>query len=99
MIALVEVMFRRAWLEIGYGSRETDTVTLGSKPVTVGSGDKCTVWAAGAAPVAFRFRMENNKIYCDDLTSQRSDRVKPGYQKAAGKVTVTVCTGGTADVA
>jgi len=98
MIALVEVMFRKAWLEIGYGSRETNTVTLGAKPVTVGSGDKCTVWAAGAPTVAFRFRMENNKIYCDDLATQRSDRVKPGYQKATGKVTVTVCTGGTADI-
>ncbi|MHC5029989.1 MAG: VWA domain-containing protein [Planctomycetota bacterium] len=98
MIALVEVMFRRAWLEIGYGSRETDTVTLGAKPVTVGSSDKCTVWAAGAPEVAFRFRLENNKIYCDDLATQQSDRVKPGYQKAAGKVTVTVCTGGTADI-
>lgn len=98
MIALVEVMFRRAWLEIGYGSRETDTVTLGPKPVTVGSGDKCTVWAAGAPSVAFRFRLENNKIYCDDLSTQKSDRVKPGFQKATGKVTVTVCTGGTADI-
>jgi Ca-activated chloride channel family protein len=98
MIALVEVMFRKAWLEIGYGSRETDTVTLGPKPVTVGSSDKCTIWAAGAPPVAFSYRIESHKIICETIPEQRSDRVKPGDQKAAGKVTVTVCTGGTADL-
>jgi len=98
MIALVEVMFRKAWLEIGYGSRETDTVTLGTKPVTVGSSDKCTIWAAGAPPVAFSYRVESHKIICETIPEQRSDRVRPGDQKAAGKVTVTVCTGGTADL-
>jgi len=95
MIALVEVMFRKAWLEIGYGSRETDTVTLGPKPVTVGSNDQCTIWAAGAPPVAFSYRMENHKIICETIPEQRSDRVKPGDQRTTGKVTVTVCTGGT----
>jgi len=83
---------------LGRERRIVRRVRIGAKPVTVGSGDKCTVWAAGAPTVAFRFRMENNKIYCDDLATQRSDRVKPGYQKATGKVTVTVCTGGTADI-
>ena len=56
MVALVEAAFRRAWLEVRFGARETITVTLGAEPVKIGNDAKaCTVWARGAAPVALRF--------------------------------------------
>ena len=93
MIALVEVIFREAWLEIGYGPRETETVTLGPDPVSIGSSDACTVWAPDASPIAYRFRMENNRVICEDVATQRTEPVKPGYRRESGKVTVTVCGG------
>ena len=95
MIALVEVMFRDAWLEIVYGPKEKGTVALGAQPVSVGSGQACTVWAADAPDVAFRYRMENNRIFVDDLEANRTHVVKPGDEREAGKIRIKVHAGAT----
>ncbi|MHC4548142.1 MAG: vWA domain-containing protein [Planctomycetota bacterium] len=91
MIALAEVIFRNAWLQIGYGSGETATVTLGPEPVSVGSGKACTVWVPDAPAVAFRFRMDDHRIVYEDVSAQTADPVMPGFRREAGKVSVTVC--------
>ncbi|MFO0967288.1 MAG: hypothetical protein U0793_17135 [Gemmataceae bacterium] len=50
MVALAEVAFRRWWLEVRYGVRETRTVTLGTAPVTVGSDERRATVVVNNAP-------------------------------------------------
>jgi hypothetical protein len=94
MVAIVEAAFRRAWLEVRYGSRETITVNLGPEPVKIGGDARmCTVWARGAAPLALRFFLRDGKVICDDITMKREGPVADGFAKEVGNVTVTVRTG------
>ena len=100
MVAVVEAAFRRAWLEVRYGARETITVTLGPEPVKIGGDAKlCTVWARGAAPLALRFFVRDGNVICDDAVMKREGAVLEGFSKEVGNVTVTVRTGSGATTA
>ncbi|HUY32919.1 MAG TPA: vWA domain-containing protein [Pirellulales bacterium] len=91
MLAFVEAAFRQAWLEVRYGLKEVITVSLGDKPVRIGSDSRaCQVYARGAAPLAFQFRLEEGKVVCVDYATETSAVVEPGDEKTIGAVTVTV---------
>lgn len=94
MVAVVEAAFRRAWLEVQYGPRETVTVNLGAEPVKVGSDSRaCTVWARGAADVALRYFIRDGQVICTDVPSRTEEVVRDGDTREAGKVTIVVRTG------
>jgi hypothetical protein len=91
MVVVAETMFRRAWLEVRYGSRETIAVTLGPEPVKVGGDAKaCTVWARGAKPVALRFFVRDGQVICDDRVNKCEIVAEDDYSQEVGNVTVTV---------
>jgi Ca-activated chloride channel family protein len=93
MVVLIEIAFRKAWLEISYGSKETRMVNLGAEPVSIGGNpNACTIYVAGAPAIAYRYRLDNGAVLCDDLTANRTMQVQPGDRKAVGKATVTVCS-------
>jgi len=97
VVAVVEAAFRRAWLEVRFGERETITVNLGPEPVKVGGDAKaCTVWARGAADVALRFFIRNGAVICEDVPTRTESVVGNGHTQTAGTVTLTVRTGATA---
>ncbi len=94
MVAVAEAAFRRAWLEVRYGGRETIAVTLGPEPVKVGSDAKaCTVWAQGAPAIALRFFLRDGQVICDDPIQKRETTAADGFAKEVGNLTVTVRTG------
>jgi Mg-chelatase subunit ChlD len=94
MVAIVEAAFRRAWLEVRYGSRETITVNLGPEPVKIGGDARmCTVWARGAAPLALRYFIRNGQVVCEDAPSRSETIAANGDTHEVGNVTVTVRTG------
>jgi len=91
MIVLVEVAFREAWLEISYGPKENRTVSLGLEPVSIGNDPKaCTIYARDVLPVAFRYKLEQDHIVCEDVASGYTNRVEPGDCKVIGNITVSV---------
>lgn len=97
MVAIVEAAFRRAWLEVRYGARETIAVNLGPEPVKIGGDNHlCTVWARGAAPVALRYFIRGGKVVCEDTPNRVEEFVREGDSREVGNVTVTVRTGSTA---
>jgi hypothetical protein len=97
MVALVELAFRRAWLEVRYGPREMVTVNLGPEPVKVGGdGRACTVFARGAAPVALRYWVRDGKVVCEDVERRAVEEVKFDQPRTVGAVTVTVRAAATA---
>ncbi len=94
MVALVEVTYRQAWLEVVFGSGEQITVNLGPEPVKVGEGRECTVWARGASKVALRYWLREGQVICDEVEGVREQAVGEGDRRVAGSVTVVVRTGG-----
>jgi hypothetical protein len=91
MVAVVEMAFRKAWLEIIYGPREVGTVNLGEAPVSIGSDSRaCTVFARGAAPVAFRYRLAGGKILCQDAVTGQSHPVAAGHRQKIGALEIVI---------
>ena len=94
MVAVVEVAFRRAWLEVRFSEREVITVNLGPEPVKVGGDSRsCTVWARGAAAIALRYWIRDGKVHCEDVPTKRESTAADGDTRTAGGVTVVVRTG------
>jgi hypothetical protein len=92
MVALVEAVFREAWLEIRYGPKEIRTVTLGREAVSIGSNQSaCTVYALNAPPIAYRYWMQDNAVLCEDVRAGRTNNVTTGDRKQIGGIEVVVC--------
>lgn len=97
MVAVVEAAFRRAWLEVRYGERETITVNLGPEPVKIGGdGPACTVWARGAPPLALRYFIRNGQVICEDSPTRTEVVAADGDAREVGNVRLTVRTGTSA---
>jgi hypothetical protein len=95
MVAIVEAAFREAWLEISYGPKEARAVSLGLEPVSVGGdASACTVYARNAPAVAFRYRLDQGRILCEDVAKGQSSTVQPGFSQTAGNLTITVRAAG-----
>lgn len=91
LIAFIETAFRNVWLEVRYGPTELVTVNLGKRPVTVGGdASQSTIFAMGAAPVALRYRVDEERILCEDIPGENESVVAPGDERTIGNVTVTV---------
>ena len=90
MVAYIEAIYREAWLEVVYGPGESATIGLGSTPVTVGSSANCTVYARGAAEIAFRYTFENGVVACEDIACKRTRNAVPGERNKVGTVEIVV---------
>lgn len=92
-VAIVEAAFRRVWLEVRYGDRESITVNLGPEPVKVGGDAKgSTVWARGAAGVALRYFVRDDRVICEDVPTRTETVVGNGHTRTVGTVTLIVRT-------
>lgn len=91
VLAWIETAFREAWLELQYGPNEIRTVSLGKRPVTLGSDrDRCTVYVAGTPSVVFKYAMDGGLVYLEDLIRGQTMAVRPGDRRMLGNVAVTV---------
>lgn len=91
MIVIAEAAFREAWLEIYYGPKEMRTVSLGSQPIAIGSdSENCTIYARNAPPVALRYRLQEGKIFCENLSTNSSYQIQPGDRETVGNLTIVV---------
>jgi len=96
MIAIIETVFREAWLEIRYNPRESRTVSLGSQPVSIGSNPNiCTVYAYNAPPIALRYQLIEGQILCEDIPAGTTHQAHPGSQQMIGGMSIVVCAAGT----
>ena len=90
MIMLADALFRKAWIEIRYGPRETRTLTLGPEPVRIGSdAAHCQVYVKDVPAMACAYRFEQGRVVCDDRINKRNGPVPFGAAMAIGNITVT----------
>jgi Ca-activated chloride channel family protein len=99
MVALVEAVFREAWLEVHYGPRESRSVGLGATPVTVGSDPRCTVYVPQAPPVGLRYLFANGEVLCGAGAEGPLRRLLPGDEERLGNVRLVAQAGGEGDAA
>ena len=95
MVALAEILRRSRWLEITFGAREVRTVTLGTAAVTLGSDPRASVVIQGAPALALRYRVEGERVLCEDMTSGATEEVPPGDKRRLAGVSIAVCSSTT----
>lgn len=92
MIVIVEVVFRKAWLEVSYMHNKTRTITLGGEGTKFGSDpNQCNVCIEMVPPVAFHYTFHKGQIILEDVNSGVKTTVYPGDRRQLGSVTITVC--------
>jgi hypothetical protein len=95
MIVLAEAMFREAWLEVRYGPKETRNISLGREAISVGGdASACTIYARNAPAVAFRYKLDQGRITCEDVAKGHTSTIQPGSSQVVGNLTVTVRAAG-----
>lgn len=95
MIALAEAVLREVWLVVHYGAGESRTVGLGREVVSLGSdAAQCTLYAAGALPVALRYWLDGGKVFCAPGAAVGGMVVSPGDRRRVGALEVEVCAAG-----
>jgi hypothetical protein len=66
-------------------------MTLGSTAISLGSDERrASFFLAGAPPVALRYWVEGNEVYCEDVPSGQTTLVTPGESRKIGRVIVTM---------
>ena len=89
MVALVEVIFRKNWLEVRYGANEIRLVNLGDAPVSIGSDSKaCVVWTPSAPPVALTYTLRDGRLTCTDGITGRDRAGAPRRYPEGGPLDV-----------
>jgi hypothetical protein len=90
MIMLADAFFRKAWIEVRYGPRETRTLTLGPEPLCIGSdGARCAIYIEDVPAMACVFSFEQGRVVCDDKINNRNGPVPFGVPMVIGNITVT----------
>lgn len=88
-IVTAETLFRAAALEVIWGPKETMTVTLGDRPVTIGGGDD-HVFLPDLGPSIASVGLSHGKIFYTDKVSGKRTELRDGSRLEIGKVTVVV---------
>jgi len=90
-LALIENVFRRWWLEVRFSSGEVRTITLGPQLVSIGSDPgRATVVLPDGPPIAFRFYLDRDKVYCED--HEGSFEIVAGEKQRVGDVSIILCS-------
>jgi hypothetical protein len=99
MIMLADALFRKAWIEVRYGPRETRTLTLGPEPLRIGSDvAHCAVYVKDVPAIACSYRFEDGRVTCDDKMNDRTGPVPFGVPMTIGRLTVTPFGAGGAGI-
>ncbi len=91
-LALIEIVTRKAWLEVARGDNETWLVNLGEAPVRVGSREISDIYVREIEPDAYRFRWDNGKVLREALITGQTSEVRDGDTLNVGETVVTVRT-------
>lgn len=88
-IVVVELIFRKAVLEVEWGPKEVTSVSLGPQPVFIGGGDD-HIHVGGLAQHAASITFKEGRIeYLDKATGQQT-ALKSGSRIMIGKVEIRV---------
>ena len=89
MIAIVDAMLSEAVLEVAWGPKDKKFITLGEKPVGVGSNrEVCQVYLKGQPPVVCRYRIERGQVVLENAATGGTKPIADGDQRTIGNVTL-----------
>jgi hypothetical protein len=93
-ISAVEEALREAWLTIVWGKNETSSVSLGQRPVALGSASEADVHLPRSKfpPITAILTVENGKVMLDNKLNNQKIALPNGSKINIGKITIIINT-------
>jgi Ca-activated chloride channel family protein len=91
-ISVAEEMLREAWITIDWGRNETTSVSLGAKPLVLGSSPEADVYLPRNRfpPEAAVIRIENSKVAVDNKMTGQYAEFTEGGETAMENIRVVI---------
>jgi len=91
MIAYVDLVMSRAWLEVIWGPRDVRLINLGPKPVRVGSNrELCDVIIRQAPAEVYRYKFEQGRVMIEDVATSQTTPIASGEERHVGAIILRV---------
>jgi len=89
-IAVTEAITREAWLEVAWSENEIGTISLGSRPILIGSGKDSDIYVRDLVETAAKIWIENGQVKIEDSVRNQVQNLAPGYMLKFGGIKATV---------
>lgn len=93
MISYIEEIVREAWLTIAWSDKEKTVISLGSKPITLGSSSEADVYLPkemNYPPVTAIIKLENSRITIENKINNQITELRNGSKLSLGSIEVVV---------
>jgi Ca-activated chloride channel homolog len=90
MIALVESVWREAYLEVEWGPKEKNNINLGGKAILFGSSSDCHVYLQDYPPVAASVILKQGKITFEDRVTGKTQELQDGNKLKIGTLMIHI---------
>lgn len=93
MISYIEEIVREAWLTIAWSDKEKTIISLGSKPIILGSSSEADVYLPkerNYPPVTAIIKLENSRITIENKINNQITELRNGSKLSLGTIEVVV---------
>jgi hypothetical protein len=93
-ISAAEEILREAWLTVIWGKNETSSLSLGKKPVVLGSAREADLHLSSKKfpPITAILSVENNRVMLDNKLNQQKTTLPNGSKITIGPITIVINT-------
>jgi len=89
-IALIESVWREAYLEVEWGPNEKSVINLGNKEILLGSGQNCHVYIRDYPAVSATVTLKSGNIVFEDKTTGKRQTLQDGNKLKIGKLIIYI---------
>jgi Ca-activated chloride channel family protein len=95
MISYIEELFREAWLTVVWGKDEKTSITLGAKPIVLGSSSEADIYLPkekGFPPITAVIKIHNSKVVIENKINNQTTELRNGSKIQLGSIDIIINT-------
>lgn len=95
MISYIEELLREAWLTVVWGKEEKTLITLGSKPIVLGSSSEADIYLPkekNYPPITAIIKLDKSKVIIENKINNQRTELRNGSKIGLGTIEVIVNT-------
>ena len=95
MISYIEELFREAWLTVVWGKDEKTSISLGAKPIILGSSSEADIYLPkdkSYPPITAIIMIEKTKVIIDNKINNQRTELRNGSKIGLGTIEIIVNT-------
>lgn len=95
MISYIEELFREAWLTVVWGKNEKTSISLGAKPIVLGSSSEADIYLPkekGFPTITAIIKINNSKVVIDNKINNQTTELRNGSKISLGSIEIIINT-------